>query len=364
MKRARASIIRKLGSSIETDPERFRIAFDSTENPRRISGLAHCGNWASSNGSIFFGLNIMVLALVDTKTGSAYPLMWARCQKKGSNQNHKRGWQLVIDMLSQLRVEGFTNVTVVGDSWFDGNAFLEALVSMKVRFVIEAKSTRRYHINESSNSIRLRADKMLEDAKKEATQVGTREKQIEPGLKNARYVSRVYGFIQLDVKTKKAMKLQIVGAFNHPREKSPFSIYISNELLKPSTWHWGSARARWNIEVLFRDLKQLLSWGQPPFETSEGALMTLTLPLLIVNALRLSDNEKLGIEFLSSSSLGAKLSYLIDENFCDTIDKIIGNGNIDSSIKTILNRRDKKSSGHKPANKPAEQRKFYKEAAG
>lgn len=362
MRRARNAILKKI-SSVASPDDRFCFAFDTTDNPRRIEGLRGSGHWASSDGSIFHGLNLVVVALVDRKTGVALPVAWAPCLKPSEEEIHETAWEIVLKLLDELTLAGFPKVPVVGDSWFDGSPFMKQLADRGFTFVLELKSVRNVKTNISPNAQWHKAPEVLENEKKVASHSGTREKEIPAGISGAKFINSMIIFLLIPQEDKSKMaSFRIAGAYNHAAEKTPFAVYITNDLSKPGTWLWGTARARWNIEVLFRDLKQNFAWGKIPCRNQNAADASIVLPFIIVIALRLDDPALWAIDPRFAKSLGEMAGYVHESSFLASVNLLKKNPN-HPLIERFSNRRDPIFSRKKPANIAAEDRKFTQTAA-
>jgi DDE superfamily endonuclease len=362
IRRARAAILRMI-AGVEDPTGRYRLAFDTTDNPRRISELRGVGHWASSDGSIFHGLNLVIVALVDTKTGVALPVAWAPCLKPVEGQKHDTAWEIVLRLLDELVAAGFAKVPVVGDSWFDGCPFMSELSDRGFTFVLELKSNRNMKTNISPNAQWHKAADVLSDETKTATHQGTRDKVTPVGLSGAKFVNSKIVFLSVPSGAGSKMRpFRIAGAHNYAADKTPFAVYITNDLSKPGIWLWGSARARWNIEVLFRDLKQNFSWGKIPCRSQNASDAFIVLPFIIVVALRLDDPALWGIEPRCTKTLGQMAGYVHESSLVRSIDLLRKNPN-HPLIERFTNRRDPTFARKKPANLAAEERKFTEVAA-
>ncbi len=361
MRRARSAILKKIASF--TDPEeRFCFAFDTTDNPRRIVGLRGSGHWASSDGSLFHGLNLVVVALVDRKTGVALPVAWAPCLKSGEQEKHETAWEIVLNLLDELATAGFRKFPVVGDSWFDGSPFMQQLTDRGFSFVIELKSTRNVKVNISPNAEWHKTAEVLESEKKSATHSSTREKETPQGIAGAKFVNSKIIFLSVSVDgNPKMVPFRIAGAYNHAADKAPFAVYITNDLSKSGVWLWSTARARWNIEVLFRDLKQNFSWGKLPCRSQNAAEASIVLPFIIVIALHLDDPALWAIDSRYAKSLGEMAGFVCESSFLASINTLKKNPN-HSLIERFENRRHPIFSRKKPANIAAEDRKLTQTA--
>jgi hypothetical protein len=289
MRRLRWSVLKRVAKN----PDEWAFFFDTTANPKRVEGLSGRGLWATSSQNIFDGRNLAVLAVINKRTGAAIPIAWAPCIKeKDDKVNGKTAWELVLELLDVALDAGYPKLDVGGDSWFDGLPFLQALDARGFVFNIELKSSRTAKSNIGPKVRWRQLAEQFEGEKKEAVRAGTRQPALEiQGLQGIKYVVQKILWIRSSQKDKSGktseLRVHVAAMYNHAAEKRPFAFYATNGLAKSGAWQWQMARWRWNIEVLFRDLKQNLAWGKLAIESHIGCDAFIVIPFLIVAYLRL-----------------------------------------------------------------------------
>lgn len=260
MRRLRWSVLKRLSKN----PNDWIFAFDTTSNPKRVEGLIGRGMWATSQRQIFDGRNLVVLAVVNLRTGHAIPITWAPCIKpKDDKENGKPAWQVVLDLLDEVLSEHYPKLPIAGDSWLDGVPFLQELDKRDFSFNIELKSSRKAKANVSPNAHWDSLQSQLEGEKKDAAVAGTRIlTEVPLVLHGKKFLASKLLWIRQSkpdcTGRRPEIRVQVTAVYNHPAEKVPFAFYATNDLAKSGVWQWQMSRSRWNIEVLFRDLKQEL----------------------------------------------------------------------------------------------------------
>lgn len=321
MRRLRWSVLKKVKGA----PQDWGFFFDTTANPKRVNGLPGRGLWATSKGNIFDGRNLVVLVVVNKKTGVAIPIAWSPCIKpKEDKENGKMAWEVVVDLIDIVLKEGFPRLDIGGDSWFDGVPFLQELAKRGLDFNIELKSSRKAKTNVSPKSQWKSLGEVFEREPREGARAGTREPKEEPkGLAGMKFIASrilwVRGSKRKEDGKRPELRLRITAVYNYPTEKKPFAFYATNNISKSGVWQWQMARWRWNIEVLFRDLKQNLAWGSLTCESYMGCDAFIVIPFLIVGYLRL-DIDPMGIK-----SIGSMLNEEKQASLLKSIEFIIQN---------------------------------------
>jgi hypothetical protein len=289
MRRLRWSVLKR----VLKNPDDWAFFFDTTANPKRVADLPGRSMWATSKGCVYDGRNLLVLVVVNKKTGAAIPIAWTPCIKAKDDQvKGKMAWESVLDLLDLVVASGFPKLDVGGDSWFDGVRFFEELSKRGFVFNIELKSSRTAKCNIAPTATMKKLAEQFQNEPKEAVRAGTRETEEEQkGLQGMKYVADKVLWIhpsKADKDGKKTeIRVRVAAVYNHAAEKTPFAFYATNDLSKSGVWQWRMARWRWNIEVLFRDLKQNLSWGKIACESHHGCDAFIVIPFLIVAYLRL-----------------------------------------------------------------------------
>jgi len=351
MRRMRASVLKQ----IKKNPDDWIFVVDTTKKPSNIQALIHSGSWRESSYNAFFGLNILVIAAVNTRTGVAIPLSFLPCEKKkGGYERPSTAWELVLKLLDTLVEEGFPKLVLSQDSWFDGVEFAMELKSRGFTYETELKSSRL--VKEHPNSLRVPLKVAFKNEKKSAVSAKTRgikEIEVHSGLRGKKFVAEKILYIRSS-KTKKSIRVKVSAVYDHPNENEAFAYYFTNDPSKSGAWLWKTSRFRWNIEVLFRDLKQNFSWGNFAGHDESGAYSSLMFPFLIATYLRTANHQ-----YAPSvdTSLGTMVSMIIQEENLRTVDFICDNKN-HAMLKLLRNRHDPKFANKKPANIPAEERKL------
>ena len=357
MRRLRSSILRKYKNP--EDWQYLKFAFDSTAKLKRMKGLIGGGHWANSKGNVYEGLTIVVVSLVDIRTGNAIPIAWDRCKKEWE-EDHKTGWEIVLDLLDEIIADGFPPLSVVGDSWYDGYEFMEELVKRSMKFCIQLKSERNVKTNPAPNSKWLKLPAVFSEFKKMTVKVSTKiglSSNKKRRIKTKYICSKIIFIFfksEKDGKKKtKMMPLKVTAVYNHHREKSAFGYYATNNLSAPDVWSWEMSRFRWNIEVLFRDLKQNFAWCSLPCRSNEGVELAVCLPMALIASLRLDSPDVWGLEQNKEESLGVMLAKIKAKNFDKSLDILIKNP-LHAVVSRIKNRRQAERVNKKPVDKPAE----------
>jgi hypothetical protein len=315
MRRLRWCVLKR----VMKNPDEWAFFFDTTANPKRVLGLPGRGMWATSKGNVYDGRNLVVLVVVNKRTGVAIPVAWAPCIKQKDDQvNGKMAWELVLDLLDLVTADGFSKLEVGGDSWFDGLPFMEELNRRGFTFNVELKSSRTAKSNVAPNARWKLLAEQFEGETKEGVRAGTRESpDIPRGMQGMKYVAGKILWIRASKAGKDGKKLEmrvrVAAVYNHPAEKNPFAFYATNDITKSGVWQSQMARWRWNIEVLFRDLKQNLGWGKLACQSHVGCDAFIVIPFLIVAYIRLDvdpDGKRTIGEMLGESKQASLLHSL------------------------------------------------------
>jgi hypothetical protein len=321
MRRLRSSVLKM----VNKNPGEWAFFFDTTANPKRVVGLPGRGLWATSKGNVYDGRNLLVLVVVNKITGIAIPVAWAPCIKpKDDKINGKMAWELVLDLLDLVVDEGFPKLDVGADSWFDGVLFFNALNKRGFTFNIELKSSRTAKRNISPNATWKHLEDHFGGLPKKGTRVGTREpEEILTGMRGMKFVASRILWVRASKPDSDGKKIEprirVAAVYNHANEKKPFAFYATNNISKSGVWQWEMARWRWNIEVLFRDLKQNLTWGKLTCESHTGCDAFIVIPFLIVAYLRLKDDSS------GKRSIGEILTEAQHKSVLHSIEFIIAN---------------------------------------
>lgn len=278
MRRMRASIIRKYGSQFsEAD---FVWAIDDTANPKYGKGGHRCGVWGGSGG-LWHGQKVVVLALVNINDGFAIPVSYRIAPKK-DDKNYRSGIEIAADLLAEVRKEGLPELPVVADSWFDSKELMSAIQELGMHFVVQLKSNR----NVRSNPGRHVPWVKLADIFKGATRYRIRTRLDSLKVKSRKKKSKVAAQMRLWI-SERSKSLNVIAVYNRRNGKVAYGYYASTDHSMSRATIWEISRARWKIEVMFRDLKQNLSFGKVPSGRKSAADLSVCLPMLILVSMRL-----------------------------------------------------------------------------
>lgn len=277
MRRYRQSILRKYGEGL--NPDDFVIAIDDTDNPKYGKKIYGCGSWVAKHSG-YYGQKILLLALVDMKRQIAIPLNYAFLFNK-DRPEHEPALGKVIQLLDECLSEGLPNMTVVADSWFDSAELRLDCLNRGITLVTEIKSNRLARNGTGRN---VRYKKLPEIFSSPKGEVYARPLKIKRG--RGRPTLRFTESAVLQLRTMKT-PVKIVAVFNKRTSKKPFAYFASTDRTMPGATVWKIFRARWCIEVLFRDLKQNLSFGQVSCVGKNAADLAVCLPFILIASLRL-----------------------------------------------------------------------------
>ena len=115
---------------------------------------------------------------------------------------------------------------------------------------------------------------------------------------------------------------------------------------------WEISRARWKIEVMFRDLKQNLSFARLPSAGESNAHLAVCIPFLILTSLRLSSEKHWDFQS-ETMTIGEQVDQIRENALIKSIDYLIVRRNI-AVIKTLKSRRALDRLNKKPVNRLAE----------
>ena len=160
MRRMRSRILRL----VKKNPNEWIYVVDTTKKPSRIKSLKHCGSWRESSHNAFFGLNLLVIVVVNIRSGQTLPLNFLPCEKaKEGAEKQSTAWQLVLKLLDQLVEEGFPKLPISQDSWFDGVEFAEELKLKGFIYETELKANRLVRDDLKSPKLSLEQSFLKED---------------------------------------------------------------------------------------------------------------------------------------------------------------------------------------------------------
>ena len=96
-------------------------------------------------------------------------------------------------------------------------------------------------------------------------------------------------FTEAKVRQLKSFKtpIKVVALYNKRSSSRAFGYFASTDRTMPGATVWKIYRARWAIEVLFRDLKQNLSFGTLRCGGENASDLAVCMPFAIITSLRL-----------------------------------------------------------------------------
>ncbi len=343
MKRLRFSILRRYKQRFLTSPEDFCWAIDDTANPKYGKNSYRSHPWHSSSGP-YFGQKIMVLALIDMKGGFAIPVAYLICPKK-EEMGYISGPDAAVALLKSAKESGFPNLPVTMDSWFDSTELMAAIEALGMTYVGEAKSKRKCRCNPCrfvpwskladlfGSLPRLRLKRHLKG-------------KSRGGLKSYSQ-KRVY------IRNRKSM-VNMIAVYNRFNGKKAFGYYCSTDLTMSGERIWELSRARWKIEVMFRDLKQHLSFGKLPCCTEAAAHLAVCLPFMLYVELRLNVPKET-MNNKATSTIGDQVDRLREKSLMQSITMLIDTPPHFKTVVTKLrSRRQSSRLNRKPVDQSAE----------
>jgi hypothetical protein len=350
MRRLRASILRRYKERLKNGE--FVFAVDDTDNPKYGREIFAVGRWSGSKGR-YIGQKVLVVALVDMRRGVALPLAFGFARKKADP-----GYVSLIDqaaaLLGDCIAEGFPPLPVACDSWFDSSALMLSLDRIGLTYAGELKSNRRVRANAAPHARRSKLADFFESEHRHGVLASPntvpKRKQGRPGRPRrkaiAERVAMINGY---------PSPVKIVAVYDNPREPRPFAYYVSTDRLMTGARLWAISRARWAIEVLFRDLKQNLSFGRLPCKGQQAADLAVCLPLALYVSLKDEASEVWGTTLTGGASLGALVRSLRQRMLDRSIALIAGNPG-HGVVERLRARRCVERLTRKPRNEPAASR--------
>jgi hypothetical protein len=232
---------------------------------------------------------------------------------------------------------GFPPLPVAADSWFDSKEFIQEVKKMGCVFVGELKGNRLARPNVNSGTPRQKLTKWFEKIKRVRLSQTKFQKRQE---KRGKAFSGKTLFIN-DL----ALPLNVIAVYNRLNGKVPFAFYATTDSSMTGSKLWRYSRARWAIEVLFRDLKQSLGFGGLTAGGEGGAHMAVCIPLILLTSIRLDSKEIWNSE--DRETLGTTVKRHREFALTKAIDTIIANP---GSARIARLRARRKNPNQKPTN--------------
>lgn len=347
MRRLRANVLRRWGGRL--NPADFCYAVDDTANPKFGKGIYRRGAWHSSGGA-YVGQKILVIVLVERKSGVAIPIHYAFGIKK-TEAGYKSMPTLAVECLAECLACGFPPLPVTCDSWFDSSDFMKSLEKIGLSYDGEIKSTRNLRLSPGPHAKSQKLAKFFLGQPRQAVlakpygQRGRSRKKRGP--KKKKYIAETVAMIN-----GVTHPMKVIAVYNHRDDKEAFAYYVSTNRTMSGAELWALARSRWAIEVLFRDMKQNLAFGRLPCTGKEAADLAVCVPFALVVSLRLDDPEIWGLRGSEGDALGTKLAKIRQAGFDKALNVIVLNPK-HAMVERLRARRQAARLNRKPVNKPA-----------
>lgn len=279
--------IAKLIAQTPNAKQRFCLANDDTlvrkfgRCPENFYWFDHC------LGSTYRGRNYLVMAVLDTYTGQAFPVTVALLHGVKS-EKYKPRLEVVKEQLLILKTAGLGILPFTADSWFADKNFFQWLEEQKFDFEIEVKSNRKVtylnkkqqgNIAENKRIVYPSISDVACSLKRNTAYSGGAPKQIAGG------VARLYGSSQ-------RIKFAAVWNIEDKPSDKPFAIYATNNTSRCLSRIWALSRFRWGIEVHFRQSKQEFAFDKYPVHDAKVAFNLIVLGMFLISSLELARFDK------------------------------------------------------------------------
>lgn len=339
MRRCRRSILNHYDGQLA--PNDFVFAIDDTSNPRHGKTIFGCQRW-NTHGGGYFGQKILVLALVDIRRNIAIPLGYAFLTSK-LDPNYSPILKRAVRLVDECLEAGFPKLPVVTDSWFDSKELMESFSERGITFVTELKSKRRVRNGSGYNVPYKPLSDHFSEPFGEVYARPLQEKRGR-GRPNLRFTEAKV----LQIKTYKT-PIKVVAVYNKRSSRQAFGYFASTDRTMPGATVWKIYRARWAIEVLFRDLKQNLSFGTLPCGGENASDLAVCMPFAIITSLRLKANSW---QIEEGLTIGKSIAIIKERVLRRSID-LIGLESSKALRTRIRARRDPSRFGQKPVDRIA-----------
>ena len=270
MRRLQKSILRKKN----INPNDWIYVLDDTSNPKHAH-LFRAGWWGSSGG-VYFGQKIMVLILVNIKTHQAIPLDYHIVPKKKHDKSPKVNYYAQYLLRKALNC-GFPKLDVVADSWFDGRAFMQTIERMGLNLIFQVRNNRKIKKN-PGKYVRWESIKdAFKSIKKNRVKTDWDSKKVKRGFKRGKSISQAHVQIR-----NRGKSLKMIAVYDRKNSVNAFGFYASTDQSMSGSRIWMLSRARWSIEVIFRSLKQHLSFGKLSCRPKEATHLSVAMPFYLL----------------------------------------------------------------------------------
>lgn len=348
IRRMNSRTLRHFNGKLNADD--FCYAIDDTDNPK-YGALYRCGNWRGSKGP-YRGRKVLVLALVDRKRGIAIPIQYEFARKK-DEPDYKSMIDLAIELIDDCIGAGFPKLPVTCDSWFDSADLMNALTKRGLVFAGEIKSKRLVRPGSGPRVPRRKLKAFFANVLRVSVLARPNEpesKKLPRGPKKRKTMAEAVLMIN-----GVSHPVKVIAVYNKHKTKDAFAYYVSTDRLMSGAKLWALARSRWAIEVLFRDLKQHLSFGRLPCSGKEAADLAVCVPFAIIASLRLDHPADWELPDDEVISIGEKAARIRENGFEKSLRLIINNPDHDN-VKRLRQRRRADRLKRKPVQETAAER--------
>lgn len=327
-------VLRKLSQHPHED---LAVVVDDTGLARAGANHPGQGRWADSKHNIQTGQRVVLIGVMLRSTKEVLPLAyWVR--RKRDEAEYVEPHRAVGDILEWLVAQGLPSVPVLFDSWFASAELLNRIRDLGLHFVTQLQSSRK---------LILESGEECSASQKGAPESKHRIVCMRGARRHSRYLSAD------DVIIKNANLIcRVVKCFNHRKDKSPFAVWAATDLSLTATKIWELSRARWSIEVFFRNLKQNLSFGVCPSQSGNGTDISISLPLAIAELLTTPEPAPSNHP---KTTLGRKVAEQRGEVEATSIMQLVAKGLEDNEI--LVERYLNWVAGRKPVSKISERKR-------
>lgn len=345
MRRLRASILRKFKD--ELNEEDWCFAVDDTANAKYGKLIFRKSHWGAHGSDPSMGQRIMVLGLVNKRSGYCLPLHFFIRNKK-KDEDYISGHDLVVKLLKDVAFEGFPLLPIALDSWFDSAPLMAKLDEIGVKFCIHAKEKRKVKHCLSFKSPWKNWTQFFKNKIKMSIKLEKTEHQKKrPKTKYAQE-----GIIYINGRRR---PLKAIAMYNHKNDKKHYAIYLTNSLKMSSYFLYELSRKRWLIEEMFRALKQTFSFGKLACRGQAAAEVSICLPFLLLVSMKINPHEWNQGEGVQPKTVGAIAESIKLKNLNSSINFLVYNPNY-NVVKKYKSRRNLERIKKKPIDSIADNR--------
>ncbi len=134
IRRLLAKVLRKIKEN-KIDLDDCCYVIDDTITEKYGEKIFRIESWGQLGGGMIRGQRIMTLALVIKSKGIAIPLAFEFCPKK--EEEYRSSLKISVKLIDSIFSQGFPNLPIAFDSWFDSVDLMKDLSNRKITFVIE-----------------------------------------------------------------------------------------------------------------------------------------------------------------------------------------------------------------------------------